>query len=663
MPEPFVPSDILQYRSIAGMDGTSDHIACVVETPDEPGDSNSSQIWLVPTDGSEPRLFTSGNDSAPKWSPDGRSLAFVSSRGSSGLQAYVISLDGGDARAVTHMKSGVNAVEWSPDGRQLLFTAKQEVDPSARGERAEPAKGKAPHVVWRLPYKMDGIGYTLDREIHLFRVPVEGGDAVQLTDGPFDVRSATYSPDGTKIAYTRTRVGREAHRTDVWVMNADGADAVQMTTEVASVQYPIWSPDGRWLAFTGSAKEGDSRSRLWLIDMRDGSVRPLGDEELEVESGLNVHWSEDSQSLYFVLVRKGLQEIAAIHIADARLDVLVTGERHILNLALVYGKLAYAAASIGQPTEVFTAGRDGSDEARLTDFNAWWNDRVVPKASIRRFEVPDGDGGHETIEGWLMLPETGEGPLPLLVDVHGGPQSVAFVEFRKTPWRHVLCGKGWAVLALNPVGSSSYGIEFMTRIKNKWGVLDLPQQLAAIKALQDEGLVDDRLAIYGKSYGGYLSAWAITQTDVFKAAVVSAPVSNIESHFGTSDSGFYVTPYAMCGEPYVDRSAARQLSPLDHMHNARTPTLLLQGMEDQRCPVGQSEEIFATLMRSSDVAVEMILYPDGDHHLAEEGSPTFRVDYVTRLVDWVERWVNDGEKSDQTNAANATQSSSGGEGQ
>ena len=136
------------------------------------------------------------------------------------------------------------------------------------------------------------------------------------------------------------------------------------------------------------------------------------------------------------------------------------------------------------------------------------------------------------------------------------------------------------------------------------------------------------------------AAWAITQTDIFRAAVISAPVSNIESHFGTSDSGYYVTPYSMYGEPFINPEATRKLSPLVHMHKARTPTLLLQGIEDQRCPVGQAEEIFATLMRSSDVPVEMILYPGGDHHMLEEGQPCFRIDYINRLVDWVDRWTN-----------------------
>jgi dipeptidyl aminopeptidase/acylaminoacyl peptidase len=656
--EPFVPSDLARYSTIKSLAASPTQVACVVSTPDEEADSNSTKIWLIPLDGGAPQAFTAGQDTMPKWSPDGTQLAFVSNRGN-GLQAHVMPAHGGEAKPVTHMIGGVYTVEWSPDGQKLLLTAKQQVDPGARGERAPPPQGKAPQVVWRLPYKMDGLGFTLDREIHLFTVDKEGGDAVQLTDGPFDVRSAQYSPDGTRIAYTRTRAGREAHLTDVWVMDADGNNPVQLSTNVASAQYPVWSPDGRWIAFSGGEREGDSRSRLWLIDTRDGEVKALGDEALEVESGDTVRWSEDGEALYFIRAHHGLKEVASIRVADGSVTALVSGRRHILKLEVTEQSLIYAAAGIDQPTELFACGRDGAGEKCLTRFNAWWTERTVPRVEVRRFDVPDGKGGSEQIEGWLVLPSQGEGPFPLLLDVHGGPEAIAYVEYDKSPWRPVLCSRGWAVLALNPAGSSSYGLEFMRRILNHWGEIDLPQHLAAIKTLQDEGLIDDRLAIYGKSYGGYMSAWAIGHTDIFKAAVVSAPVADIQSHFGTSDTGFYVTPYSMAGEPYMKGwEDARRVCPLDHMHKARTPTLLLQGADDQRCPIGQSEEIFATLMRSSDVAVEMILYPGGDHHLVEEGSPSFRIDYVSRLIEWIERFAGQREGGPGPNSDKPTQSSS-----
>lgn len=241
--------------------------------------------------------------------------------------------------------------------------------------------------------------------------------------------------------------------------------------------------------------------------------------------------------------------------------------------------------------------------------------------------------------GSLFLPSgRTSGPVPLLIDVHGGPESITLIDPRKTFWRYVLSSSGWGVLALNAVGSGSYGLEFSSRLKGKWGVLDLPQHLTAVKTLQNENVADERLAIYGKSYGGYLAAWSITQTDLFKAAVIAAPVADLESHFGTSDTGYYVVPSALGESTLLDRSVTRRLSPVQHMYRAQTPTLLLQGMDDQRCPVGQSEEIFAALMRDTLTDAQMILYPGENHHLVESGSPSYRIDYITRLVAWVRKW-------------------------
>jgi dipeptidyl aminopeptidase/acylaminoacyl peptidase len=642
----FTPSDLLLYRSVEAIDCKPglDYAACTVRSPDQESNGYRSVIWLIPLDGGAPRQFTSGRgkDSSPKWSSDGALLAFSASRDSEHPQIQIISRHGGEAREVSHFRDGVVSFSWAPDGKTFAATAKIKVDPSAKGRRsAEPPQANAPQVVWRLPYKSDGIGYTLDREIHLFTVDAESGKETQLTDGPFDVRSADWSPDGKSIAYTRTRTGREAHRTDVWMINADGTGDRQLTENIASVQHPTWSPDGRWIAFAGSEQEGDSQTRLWLIEIASGSIRPLGDEAVEVESGASMCWSDDSSELVFIRVRNSIQEIASARVPGGEIRTIAGGERHVLNLTASSQRLVYSAASIGRPVEVYSCNWDGSGETVLTSLNAWWEDRALPRACLRAFDLPDGEGNTDKVDGWLILPPGNEpGPFPLLVDVHGGPHSIAFVEFFKHVYRHVLCAKGWAIIALNPVGSNSYGVEFARRIRGRWGDLDLNQHLAAVDLLQAEGLADERLAITGKSYGGYQAAWAITKTQRFKSAVISAPVSNIESHFGTSDSGYYVTPFAMCGETFIDHEKARRLAPMEKMHESRTPTLILQGTDDQRCPVGQSEEIFATIMRSSETPVEMILYPGGDHRLAEEGPPCFRVDYVSRLVDWVERWTN-----------------------
>src|SRR5690606_18093463 len=181
----------------------------------------------------------------------------------------------------------------------------------------------------------------------------------------------------------------------------------------------------------------------------------------------------------------------------------------------------------------------------LTAFNAWWHERTPATLERRQFRVPDGDGGEELISGWLIRASGSEGRQPLLVDVHGGPASHVLFDYPPIAYWSILWSRGWSILALDPVGSASYGREFAERLRGRWGELDLPQHLTAIHNLQQLDLADERVVIAGKSYGGYMSAWAVSHSDAFSAAVVLAPVTNIEAHWGTSDSGYYSDPYAM----------------------------------------------------------------------------------------------------------------------
>jgi dipeptidyl aminopeptidase/acylaminoacyl peptidase len=228
--------------------------------------------------------------------------------------------------------------------------------------------------------------------------------------------------------------------------------------------------------------------------------------------------------------------------------------------------------------------------------------------------------------------------MPLLDDIHGGPASYALMDFDTNVFWQVLCARGWAVLALNAVGSASYGHEFCRRLAGHWGQLDLPQHLAAIEQLQAEGICDGRVAISGKSYGGYLSAWATGHTDLFKAAVVMAPVGNIETHYGTSDGGYYADPFYIASKPRFDRERARSLSPLHHIEKSCTPTIFLQGKDDERCPKCQSEELFVSLARAGDTATELVLYPGETHGFLGSGKPDCRADAARRIVDWIGRF-------------------------
>lgn len=288
-----------------------------------------------------------------------------------------------------------------------------------------------------------------------------------------------------------------------------------------------------------------------------------------------------------------------------------------------------------QPSELFACGIDGSGERQLSQLNPWWQERIPMELEARQFDVPDGLGGNETIEGWLLRARDAKGPLPLLNDVHGGPASYALLDFDTNVYWQCLCSRGWAVLLLNAVGSSSFGREFCDRLSGHWGEYDLRQHLAAVAQLQAAGICDERLAIAGKSYGGFLTGWAIGHCDIFDAAVVMAPVGNIETHYGTSDGGYYADPLYVGTAPRFDRKRARQLSPLRYVENATTPTLFMQGKEDERCPKCQSEELFVSLYRAGDTPAELVLYPGEDHHFLGEGKPSNRSDAARRIIDWV----------------------------
>ncbi len=483
------------------------------------------------------------------------------------------------------------------------------------------------------------MGYKLDHEHHLFVLDAESGQATQLTDGPFNVLTAHHSPDGQRIVYTRSREGDASHRSDIWIMNADGSDPQQVTTEQAQVLFPAWSPDGRWLVFSGTLEEGDAQVRLWRVELASGKVEPLGDDSLEIgsEAPCVKFPRNDGTRVRCLVARRGVHAIAEITVPEGEVRYLLEGERQLSQLSFSREFMVYTAETAVQPMELYRCRTDGSQEQCLSDLNPWWRERRQARAERRQFEVPDGNGGTETIDGWLIRPEGAQGATPLLVDVHGGPASFTLFSFAPSAYWAMLWSKGWSILSLNAVGSSSYGRAFSARLRGRWGEIDLPQQLAAVKALQQQGLASDQVAIAGKSYGGFMSTWAVGHTDVFKAAVPMAALTQLDAHWGTSDSGYYTDCYAMQGEDAEARERMRAHSPIEFLRGATTPTLLLHGADDERCPRGQAEAAFTALRRGGNPNSELVLYPTEGHKFTSNGKPSFRVDVMQRLVDWVTR--------------------------
>jgi dipeptidyl aminopeptidase/acylaminoacyl peptidase len=646
-------ADLLAFKTIPDLDISPDgaRIAYVVSRIDIEKDEYRSTIHVAPTEGGAPIEFTRGptRDSAPRWSPDGTQLAFLSDRAGDERQLYVMSARGGEPRKLTSLSGHAGAPSWSPDGTKIALSSRVWSEPRPEDAGARKRWEQRPRHVTKAQYKTDGQGYTFDAQAHLFIVDIATGETKQLTDGDFEDRAESWSPDGQEIAFSRTRGGKgEYSWSDICVADVATGASRRLTENVGRATSPTWSGDGTTIACYGTDSQdiglGDPMVRVWTVPSRGGQPRRLTERYDRGAVLLPTPavtpgpiWSRDNASVTFIAGDHGNTHLVRATIADGSTSVVIVGERQIGYASAVAGsRIAFAAGDLAAPSDLFVAAWDGSGERRLTQLNKDLLTQLAPVVGERRtFKSPHGG----TLEGWLLLPGERRGPAPLLLDIHGGPASFSGNLFSLSYfYRYVLASRGWAILTLNPTGSGSYGRDFAHAIRAKWGEHDLAEQLAAVDQLVAERIADpDRLAVTGYSYGGFMTSWTIGHTDRFKAAVVGAPVVNQESFFGTSDIGMWFAPWEMGASITEGRETFRRLSPINYVDKVTTPTLVLHGEADERCPIGQGEELFAGLVAAGKVPTEFVRYPGGSHMFIAQGRPSHRVDFNRRVVDWVTR--------------------------
>ncbi len=606
----------------------------VVTTIDLEDDRYRSSLWLW--DG-EPRQLTFGDgDSAPRWSPDGRLLAFLrkGTETSDPTQLAIMPADGGEARTVTSFELGVREPAWSPDGSQLLVLATEWFGEWAGLDKEE--RARRPRRITGFDVRLDDQGWLHDRRSYAYLVdPTGETEPRRVAASQENEWGACWSPDGAKVAMITNRDNPRFLASGVEVIEVRLESGAETLRARRSGYYLAdYDPGGDLYGIGNPTPDYPFLCSLWRLDDPPTDLTGHVDRsinDLALPSTIERPIWLDDGFLCGVMDR-GRGHIVAFN-KEGTATTVLGGDRYITGLSrAASGRLAFTATDPTCPGELYELTAHG-EERRLTDFNTEIRSQgaVVGPA---HFQVESAPGVE--VDAWIYAP-AGEGPFPVLLNIHGGPASeygfYFFDEFQ------VYASAGYAVVAANPRGSEGRGREWLRAVTGAgWGAVDMED----ITAVIDEALVRDprldasRVGIMGGSYGGFLTAWAISRDDRYRSAVVERALIDWESFAGTSDinrdfSGMYLHPATA-----RDHQALWRASPLATADGITTPTLIIHSENDLRCPIGQAEQFFTALLRSG-IDVEMVRFPDEGHELSRSGAPRHRVERFQHILSWHDR--------------------------
>jgi dipeptidyl aminopeptidase/acylaminoacyl peptidase len=592
----------------------------------------TSHLWLCGIDGSEPRRLTwnGRHNSGARWSPDSRSIAFVSDRvEKSGI--FVLPLgDGGEAREITRHRQPIHGLAWSPDSRQLAYVTA--FDPDNPNEEETP-KDAAPRVrvTRRIDYKQDGYGYLGDTRAQVFVVDVHSGERRRLTSERFDHDLPQWSPDGRWIAARRLRLNGMVSQ--LVLIPVDGGELRVVGPETGAIGVWAWSPAGDRILYAADPEKSWHHD-LFLYDLASDTTRRLTDDLpclVDLYGPAQPVWL-DGERVLFHAFRAGASGLYRINVMTGTVEQLEssTTQRSGLSVDRSGRFVVQAFSSLEDGDEISVFDQETGERHLITR----WNQPLLtahPPARWERFEVPRGEF---TIEAWLLFPPDFDPSkrYPLVLDIHGGPNW--FYGYSFDPTRELLATNGFLVVYCNPRGSTSYGRRFAQLVRRDWGGQDYLDLMAVVDQVVERPYVDrERLGVWGYSYGGYMTAWIIGHTDRFKAAICGAPAFDLESMYGTSDISHAFGELQWGGPPHAEHEWYRAHSPSSFAHHARTPTLIVHGEADERCPIGQAEQMFVALAKAG-CEVEFARYPGASHAMLREGLPEHRQDLLARTLSW-----------------------------
>ena len=651
--------DIYNFKLVADVEMSPDgsRIAYTVTTVEKDHNDYRSSIYVCGNDGSFTRRLTTfdAKDTRPAWSPDGTRIAFLSNRSESS-QIWMIRADGGEAWKVSDLSDGITAFEWSPDGTCFVAISKSDGAPATSGSSDDTNEKSDVRHITRIRYKADGDGFLDDKVKHLWIVPVNGDKPRQLTHSDTHDDSPRWSPNGREIAFVTNRSsGREWNTvSEVWVIPAGGGDERRLLGgDTAKFASPSWSPDGTQLAAVGNwnAEAGGSvNDNLWVISAGGGEPRNLtedfdrsiGDSAMsDVYTPSNSYptWTSDGQQILCLASDSGSTHLYSVDLNSSEPQRLTHGDQRVSGFSIGDNSetLAYISATAANPGDIFAGPLSGENPVRVTSLNEELLTKVALPVPEEFWVASQSDG--QQIQGWVIKPVDFNPAVkyPMILQIHGGPHSMyanAFMhEFQ------LMAARGYVVVYTNPRGSQGYGEAFTRYTHMAWGEKDMPDVMAAVDHILEQGYVDEnRMGVTGGSYGGYMTLWVIGHTNRFKAAVTQRCVSNLFSFYGTSDIGWTFGAYEFGGTPWDARERLIKYSPITYVNEMTTPLLIVHSEQDFRCPIEQSEQVFISLKKLGR-EVEFIRIPDENHNLSRSGKPKHRIERLEHIIGWFDRYL------------------------
>jgi dipeptidyl aminopeptidase/acylaminoacyl peptidase len=653
---PLAFDDLIKLHRISAPEVSPDGkwVAYGISTPDMETNRGVGNIWLVGTSGGDAiQLTQSGKDSAPSWSPDGKTLAFLSGRDGTS-QVYVISMEGGEAKKLTTLSTGADLFKWSPDGKSIAFTSGVYVDckddacNKKRDEEKEKSKVKV-HVAEHLLYR-HWDHWSEGKRSHLFIQPVEATPAAHdLTeaadyDVPPDQRGGdtdlNFSPDSKEICYTAVTDKMEATSTngDLFLVPVTGGEPKRITTNQGFDGNPVYSPDGKYIAYHAQMTPGYEADRwqVMLYNRQAGQSENIS-ASFDRSAG-ELSWSPDSKTIYFLAENETLQPIYAMEPrAGATPKKLLDGYNAAYSFSGDGKILVTERTSLTMPGELFVAAADGSGLKQLTHAN----DSILASVEMNAPETFWFEGAEATrVQAMIIRPPQSvpTKKYPMLVLLHGGPQTMWSIAWGYRWNAQLFSGAGYVTLMINRRGSTGYGQKFTDQITADWGGRAYVDVMKGIDAaiLKYPYIDKTKMAAAGGSYGGYMADWLATHTDRFKAIVSHAGVYDKVSMYATEELWF--EEHDSQGTPWTAPENYKKWSPSTYaadLGKYKTPTLVVAGERDYRVPYTQSLEFFSALQRQG-VPSKLVVFPDEGHWVLKPQNSQF---WYKTFLDWLAEYV------------------------